>query len=146
LRSCRHDPRGGGRERVAQDARYQPHSTQRHAPLVKRRGVHGGGAAGAHLRGGPLPKFDRGWLVYGAKSRSIGCAPLHAADKLYRIEVNAIFSGLLTIRQRFGLERLRLQARVWEAETEAWLDHMGPITGWRCLDLGCGAMGILGPL
>src|SRR5262249_896792 len=44
------------------------------------------------------------------------------------------------------LERLRLQARVWEAETEAWLDHMGPITGWRCLDLGCGAMGILGPL
>jgi ubiquinone/menaquinone biosynthesis C-methylase UbiE len=44
------------------------------------------------------------------------------------------------------LERLRLQARVWEAETEAWLDHMGPMTGWRCLDLGCGAMGILAPL
>ena len=44
------------------------------------------------------------------------------------------------------LERLRLQARVWEAETEAWLDHIGPMTGWRCLDLGCGAMGILGSL
>jgi SAM-dependent methyltransferase len=44
------------------------------------------------------------------------------------------------------LERLRLQARVWEPETEAWLDHFGPMTGWRCLDLGCGAMGILGPL
>jgi len=44
------------------------------------------------------------------------------------------------------LKRIRLQARVWEAETEAWLDHMGPMTGWRCLDLGCGAMGILGPL
>jgi ubiquinone/menaquinone biosynthesis C-methylase UbiE len=44
------------------------------------------------------------------------------------------------------LERLRLQARVWEPETEAWLDHFGPMTGWRCLDLGCGAMGILRPL
>jgi ubiquinone/menaquinone biosynthesis C-methylase UbiE len=44
------------------------------------------------------------------------------------------------------LERLRLQARVWEPETEAWLDYLGPMTGWRCLDLGCGAMGILGPL
>lgn len=44
------------------------------------------------------------------------------------------------------LERLRLQARVWEPETEAWLDQFGPMTGWRCLDLGCGAMGILGPL
>jgi SAM-dependent methyltransferase len=44
------------------------------------------------------------------------------------------------------LERLRLQARIWEPETEAWLDHFGPMTGWRCLDLGCGAMGILGPL
>ena len=44
------------------------------------------------------------------------------------------------------LERLRLQARVWEPETEAWLDHLSPMEGWRCLDLGCGAMGILGPL
>ena len=44
------------------------------------------------------------------------------------------------------LERLRLQARVWEPETEAWLDQFGLMTGWRCLDLGCGAMGILGPL
>jgi SAM-dependent methyltransferase len=44
------------------------------------------------------------------------------------------------------LERLRLQARVWEPETEAWLDYFGSMTGWRCLDLGCGAMGILGSL
>lgn len=44
------------------------------------------------------------------------------------------------------LERLRLQARVWEPETEAWLDRLGPMKGWHCLDLGCGAMGILGPL
>ena len=44
------------------------------------------------------------------------------------------------------LERLRLQARVWKPEIEAWLDRLGPIEGWHCLDLGCGAMGILGPL
>ena len=44
------------------------------------------------------------------------------------------------------LERLALQARVWEPETEAWLDHIGPMTGWRCLDLGCGTLGIIGPL
>jgi SAM-dependent methyltransferase len=44
------------------------------------------------------------------------------------------------------LERLRLQARVWEPEAEALLDRMGVQAGWRCIDLGCGAMGILGPL
>lgn len=44
------------------------------------------------------------------------------------------------------LERLRLQARVWEPEAEAMLDRIGVAKGWRCVDLGCGAMGILGPL
>jgi SAM-dependent methyltransferase len=44
------------------------------------------------------------------------------------------------------LERLRLQARVWEPEAEAWLDLLGPMQGWHCVDLGCGAMGVLGPL
>lgn len=44
------------------------------------------------------------------------------------------------------LERLRLQARVWEPEAEALLDRIGVRPGWNCLDLGCGAMGILGPL
>src|SRR5919202_4893236 len=44
------------------------------------------------------------------------------------------------------LERLRLQARVWEPEAEAWLDLLGPMADWRCVDLGYGAMGILGPL
>ena len=44
------------------------------------------------------------------------------------------------------LERLRLQARVWEPETEAFLDRIGVGEGWRCADLGCGALGILGPL
>jgi len=44
------------------------------------------------------------------------------------------------------LERLRLQARVREPETEAILDQIGIQTGWSCIDLGCGAMGILDPL
>lgn len=44
------------------------------------------------------------------------------------------------------LERLRLQARIWEPEAEAMLDHIGLQIGWNCIDLGCGAMGILGPL
>jgi SAM-dependent methyltransferase len=44
------------------------------------------------------------------------------------------------------LERLRLQARVWEPEAEIMLDRIGVQPGWNCVDLGCGAMGILGPL
>ena len=44
------------------------------------------------------------------------------------------------------LERLRLQARVWEPAAEALLDRIGVQAGWRFIDLGCGAMGILGPL
>ncbi len=44
------------------------------------------------------------------------------------------------------LERLRLQARVWEPEAEIMLDRIGLQPGWNCIDLGCGAMGILGPL
>jgi hypothetical protein len=44
------------------------------------------------------------------------------------------------------LERLRLQARVWEPAAEQLLDQIGIAPGWRCLDLGWGGMGILGPL
>lgn len=44
------------------------------------------------------------------------------------------------------LDRLRLQARVWEPAAEAMLDAIGVQAGWRCLDAGCGATGILGPL
>lgn len=44
------------------------------------------------------------------------------------------------------LERLRLQAKVWEPAAEAMLDQIGILPGWHCVDLGCGAMGILGPL
>ena len=44
------------------------------------------------------------------------------------------------------LERLRLQAKVWEPSAEAMLDRVGIRPGWNCVDLGCGAMGILRPL
>jgi SAM-dependent methyltransferase len=44
------------------------------------------------------------------------------------------------------LDRLRLQARVWEPEVEIMLDRIGVAPGWRCVDLGCGVMGVLGPL
>jgi SAM-dependent methyltransferase len=44
------------------------------------------------------------------------------------------------------LERLRLQARVWEPAAEAMLDQIGIRAGWNCVDLGCGALGILKPL
>jgi SAM-dependent methyltransferase len=43
-------------------------------------------------------------------------------------------------------ERLQLQARTWQPETEHLLDQIGLRSGWACLDIGCGAMGILGPL
>lgn len=48
--------------------------------------------------------------------------------------------------QRGELERLQLQARVLEPDAEIMLDQIGIQTGWHSLDLGCGAMGILGPL
>lgn len=43
-------------------------------------------------------------------------------------------------------ERLQLQARVWQPATENLLDAIGIKEGWACLDIGCGAMGILGSL
>lgn len=44
------------------------------------------------------------------------------------------------------LERLRLQARVWEPAAEAMFDQIGIQPGWSCVDLGCAGMGVLGPL
>lgn len=44
------------------------------------------------------------------------------------------------------MERLRLQARAWEPDAETMLDRIGIQPGWSCVDVGCGAMGILGPL
>src|SRR2546423_2129122 len=44
------------------------------------------------------------------------------------------------------IERLRLQARTWEPQVETMLDMIGIQPGWRCMDAGCGPMGIIGPL
>ena len=51
---------------------------------------------------------------------------------------------LLSSDEEMG--RLQLQARVWEAEAVNMLDCIGVQPGWSCVDLGCGAMGILGSL
>lgn len=40
----------------------------------------------------------------------------------------------------------RLQAQIWDPEVETWLDQIDVQPGWQCVDLGCGAMGILEPL
>ncbi|HYO45335.1 MAG TPA: methyltransferase domain-containing protein, partial [Gemmatimonadota bacterium] len=40
----------------------------------------------------------------------------------------------------------RLQAQIWDPEVETWLDQIDVQAGWQCVDLGCGAMGILEPL
>lgn len=44
------------------------------------------------------------------------------------------------------IDWLQLQARVWEPDADVLLDQIGIQPGGYCLDLGCGAMGILGPL
>lgn len=44
------------------------------------------------------------------------------------------------------LERQRLQAGVWEPEAEALFEQIGVGPGWTCVDLGCGAVGVLGSL
>ncbi len=44
------------------------------------------------------------------------------------------------------VERLQIQARAWEPEVETMLNEMGVGRGWRCIDIGCGPMGIIGPL
>ncbi len=54
--------------------------------------------------------------------------------------------GYLLSDSASEVERLRLQVRVWEPEAEAMLDRIALQPGWQCIDLGCGAMGILGPL
>ena len=52
-------------------------------------------------------------------------------------------NGCLLFDSVSELDRLRVQARFWERDAEALMSHIGVGPGWRCLDLGCGAMGIL---
>jgi ubiquinone/menaquinone biosynthesis C-methylase UbiE len=49
----------------------------------------------------------------------------------------------LLARAADEIERLRSWGRIWEPDAEAMLDHIGIEPGWRCVDLGCGPMGIL---
>jgi len=55
-------------------------------------------------------------------------------------------AGYLLDQAPSEIERLQAWGRTWEPEVEAMLDRIGIQAGWRCLDLGCGPMGILGPL
>lgn len=41
---------------------------------------------------------------------------------------------------------LRLQAQVWEEDASALFDQIPVKPGWECIDVGCGAMGVLRPL
>ena len=44
------------------------------------------------------------------------------------------------------VQRLSIQAGVWEKEAYSMLDEIGVQSGWQCVDLGCGPVGILEPL
>jgi ubiquinone/menaquinone biosynthesis C-methylase UbiE len=44
------------------------------------------------------------------------------------------------------VKRLTEQALCWEPDTEILFDKIGIQPGWKCIDLGCGPLGVLGPL
>lgn len=48
--------------------------------------------------------------------------------------------------QSSDIDVLALHAKVWEAESEVMLYHIGVDADWHCVDLGCGPEGLLGPL
>ena len=53
------------------------------------------------------------------------------------------FSGNYPIQHRVGeIERLGLQSTAMVPDTVEMLERFGPMTGWICLDLGCGPGGI----
>lgn len=43
-------------------------------------------------------------------------------------------------------ERSRRLSLIWDPEVETWLTQLDVQPGWHCVDLGCGALGILEPL
>ena len=46
----------------------------------------------------------------------------------------------------FEINRLIEQAKCWEPEAETLFDLINIHPGWKCIDLGCGPMGVLGSL
>jgi SAM-dependent methyltransferase len=57
-----------------------------------------------------------------------------------------VSGGYLLAGQQPELERLQVQARVWEPAGRAVLQQLESNGGRRALDVGCGAMGLLRPL
>jgi ubiquinone/menaquinone biosynthesis C-methylase UbiE len=55
-------------------------------------------------------------------------------------------SQYLLAGQVSELERLRLQSLVWERAARQLFEAVPVQRGWRCLDIGCGAIGVLRPL
>jgi SAM-dependent methyltransferase len=53
------------------------------------------------------------------------------------------FSGNYPLQHRSGeIERLLVQSRAMAPDAIAMLERFGPMTGWACVDLGCGPGGI----
>ncbi len=53
------------------------------------------------------------------------------------------FSGNYPLQHRAGeIERLHVQSKAMAPDAVAMLERFGPMTGWVCLDLGCGPGGI----
>ncbi len=53
------------------------------------------------------------------------------------------FSGNYPIQHRVGeIERLKIQSDAMAPDAIAMLERFGPMTGWVCLDVGCGPGGI----
>ena len=46
----------------------------------------------------------------------------------------------------FEISRLTEQAKCWEPEAEILFDRIPVHPGWKCIDLGCGPLGVLGAL
>jgi ubiquinone/menaquinone biosynthesis C-methylase UbiE len=58
----------------------------------------------------------------------------------------ASINDWLPISQNQEINRLITQAKCWEAEAENCFDQVRIGSGWTCIDLGCGPIGVLSPL
>lgn len=57
--------------------------------------------------------------------------------------MNQAFAGHYPIEHRAGeIERLLTQGQAMAPDALAMLERIGPMQGWRCLDIGCGPRGI----